>query len=231
METRREVGTPHLVVLRARKNSLNNRFLVAEFVRTEAVLMVDDDVLPSPSLVRCMVAKWASAPEQMIGLDLRRVGMRSKTRTSERKAMYVRVRHTYVHAPGDHVDAWLQNTVIGQTMLFHRRYMLMYTRDDAVLAVVERRKNCEDIIINAFVANSTGRGATLVRRHHGFTRAKLSDKHGLSNTIGFAPGMDVEVEAWRALREECVEWVYEHFGEAAFGNDPLGGFPDFETCA
>ena len=39
-------------------------------------------------------------------------------------------------------------------MLFHRRYMAMYARDDAVLAVVERRKNCDDIIINAFAAGA-----------------------------------------------------------------------------
>jgi len=116
-------------------------------------------------------------------------------------------------------------------MLFHRRYMDMYARDNAVLALVERRKNCDDIIMNAFVANATGIDATLVRRAKGFERDKLSDAHGLSTTIGFAPGMDGSKEAWFALREECVEWAYEHFGPAAFGAvDAVGAFPTFKTC-
>ena len=29
-----------------------------------------------------------------------------------------------------------------------------------------------------------------MRQSQGFVRAKLSDAHGLSNTVGFAPGMD-----------------------------------------
>jgi hypothetical protein len=113
---RRETGAPHLVVLRARKNSLNNRYLVADFVRTEAVFVVDDDVLPSRSLVRCLLATWARAPERIVGLDLRRVGLSSKTQTDERKAMYVHVRHDARGAapltpPDGDGDAQLHNTV------------------------------------------------------------------------------------------------------------------------
>jgi hypothetical protein len=150
---------------------------------------------------------------------------------SERRAMYEHVRHDHVQPPGEDGDARLRNTVIGQTMLFHRRYMAMYARDDAVLAVVEHRKNCDDIIINAFAANATGFGATLARQSQGFARAKLSDAHGLSNTVGFAPGMDGSKNAWFALRAECVEWAYEHFGPSAFGQvDAVGRFPTFQTC-
>jgi len=228
---RRETGTPHLLVLRARRNSLNYRYLVGDFVRTDAVFTVDDDVLPSPRLVRCMLEVWARAPDQVLGLDLRRVGMVEKTTGSEKRAMYEHVRHEHVQPSRVAGDARLRNTVIGQTMLFHRRYMAMYARDDAVLALVERRKNCDDIIINAFAANATGFGATLVRRSKGFLRAKLSDAHGLSNTVGFAPGMDGTENAWFALRAEFVEWAYEHFGPSAFGHvETVGKFPTFHTC-
>ena len=48
---------------------------MGDFVRTDAVFTVDDDVLPSPGLVRCMLAAWARAPGQVLGLDLRIVGM------------------------------------------------------------------------------------------------------------------------------------------------------------
>ena len=51
---------------------------MGDFVRTDAVFTVDDDVLPSPGLVRCMLAAWARAPGQVLGLDLRRVGMVEK---------------------------------------------------------------------------------------------------------------------------------------------------------
>ena len=185
-----------------------------------------------PPMMRCLVGIWGRAPDRLVGLDLRKVGMLTDAGSNERKPVYM-----FPFQVREEDASQLYTMVLTKTMIFHRRFMGVYARNAAVTAEVDQRRNCEDIAMNAVVHNATGRGPLLLRgapelrpplETDVFSRSELRDDNGLSVQKDFG--------AWCAVRRQCVELMFAHFGEAGFATDLPGeeyGKDDtnYETCA
>ena len=60
-----------IVVIVQERNSLNNRYQPQLPVRTDAVLIVDDDTQLPPATLMSMFTRWRVSPEQMVGIASR----------------------------------------------------------------------------------------------------------------------------------------------------------------
>lgn len=173
------------------KNSMNNRFAIADRVETEAVLICDDDVLISSPLLDCFISKWEAQRHRLFGFDLRRA---------------IGDRYSVGHDPEHHAII-----VIGKTMVFHKRYLEAYMKDQEMVDWVSEPQFCEDIAMNALISSFHDEGPVLVSTAHYkgdpfFRRKKLPEVGGLSGKKG----------TWDGQRNFCVKWLNQHFGGGDF---------------
>lgn len=66
-------------VLPQSANRVENRWLIANHVRTQAILNMDDDIFVSYTKAYCMYIMWRSAPSALIGDTVRAFSLKSKT--------------------------------------------------------------------------------------------------------------------------------------------------------
>ncbi|ORC89899.1 putative glycosyltransferase family 64 [Trypanosoma theileri] len=64
---------PLLRFLPQKENSLTNRWLIAPFIHTEAVLNMDDDIDIPYSTIKCIFAVWQRSPFSLVAVDVRAV--------------------------------------------------------------------------------------------------------------------------------------------------------------
>lgn len=198
-------GRPWFTVFWAKANSLNNRWRMAFFIRTESTLVVDDDVLVGQSLMRCMFETWISFPKQIVGVD------------SDRRV----VRHT----DGDYQNPanvnetqmleYTSNVVLTKTMILATRYLVDFMADTSVLRMIDEQRTCEDIAMNAMVnhANANTGPFYVSSACRNCERQVLNDAGGLSTT---AFDETKNWTSWMQKRSRCVVWSKKHFGSGAF---------------
>lgn len=171
-------------------NSMNNRFRIEREVMTEAVLMVDDDVLLPPMTVACLHRHWSADKLRLFGMDPR--------------ALH-RGEYKYnAHADGSY------SAVVGKTMFFHRDYLSAYVADNAVQYYVnpeganstppEELNFCEDLAMVVLIAAKSGKAPMAVDDHG--MRADL-DNNG--DGLSLAKG-------WPEMRIKCIKWLTAHYG-------------------
>lgn len=142
-------------------NSMNNRFDVFQHVTTDAVLLIDDDVVISEPLLKSMLLKWNENVDRLIGVvpDMR----------------YVSENDDYKVTGSDPVIA------IGKTMLFHRKYLQQYMQDKD-LVEWNKDKFCEDVSMNGLIRKATGLKPVFVKQSGSSKRQNLPETEGLSIT-------------------------------------------------
>ena len=183
-----------VVVIRAERNDMMNRYALAHpSARTDAMLTIDDDVLISEGLLRCMLSQLRVHGDSIVGLDARHVDA----------------------ATGNYAGgAWLTpteaNVIIGKTMLMSKA-----NHERATEASDELRESvfpgapcesCDDLVMNAIAAAATGKGPVKLRHNiWPHVRAKLPAPGGVSNKANwYGP---------RGRRSECVRWLQRHFAK------------------
>jgi alpha-1,4-N-acetylglucosaminyltransferase EXTL2 len=142
---------PRVSLHRTASASLNSRFLPHPSIRTAAVAVADDDVLPDAAAISFAFAAWQQQqrPGSLVGffprshrLDLARGG--------------------WAYAapqPGRYSMVLTKFMVLGVDLL--RRYSCS-PELAAARAVVDRERNCEDILMNFVAAEASGEGPVLV---------------------------------------------------------------------
>lgn len=165
------------------ENSMNNRFNVSEHLHTDAVLIVDDDVLLNEALISLILYRWIENTDRLFGLDGR----------------FVLPGNKYSGYGRRHRESPL---VIGKTMLFHRKYLEQYMNDQA-LVEWNRPRFCEDISMNALIFNATKLKPIIVQMNDHCYRTNLPEVDGLSIAI--------PANKWIDKRSICVQWVSEYF--------------------
>ncbi len=166
------------------RNSMNNRFAVVDHVDTEAVVVLDDDLFLTPSLVLCLISRFEENPDRLLSLDVRYT----------QKDRYI----------GSGVNASKPKagtTGLGRTMMFARHFLLDYMSHDEMVRWVDTPHFCEDLLMSALIANETGRGPLFVRQDATHLREELPAPAGLSSR-----------SAWYRGRHECVRWANAYFG-------------------
>ncbi|CAC5389241.1 EXTL3 [Mytilus coruscus] len=164
------------------ENSMNNRFNVSKYLHTDAVLIVDDDVLLNEALISLMLYRWLENTDRLLGLDGR----------------FVHSGYQYSGYSHGHNSS----LVIGKTMLFHRKYLEQYM-NDKVLVEWNQPRFCEDISMNALFFNATKLKPLLVQMNDYCYRTNLPEVDGLS--------ISIPANRWIHKRSKCVQWVSEYF--------------------
>lgn len=137
-----QIMEPYGAEIMFMNNSVHNRFMIADRVHNEVVLIVDDDVYITYAGARCMLSAWSRNHDRMIGCDRRKAlpmpdgGLR-----------YKQPKNYDFHAS--------YGLIIGKTMMFHKKYMETYqTTPDWLLKETDFK--ADDILMNAYVSNATG---------------------------------------------------------------------------
>uniref|UniRef100_T1J3I4 glucuronosyl-galactosyl-proteoglycan 4-alpha-N-acetylglucosaminyltransferase n=1 Tax=Strigamia maritima TaxID=126957 RepID=T1J3I4_STRMM len=135
-----DIGVP-VQVVKAKKNSLNNRFLPYDIIETEAILSVDDDAHLRHDEIMFGFRVWREARDRIVGFPGR------------------------YHAWDGKFKNWLYNSnyscelsmVLTGAAFFHKYYAYMYSyiMPQAVRDKVDEYMNCEDIAMNFLVSHIT----------------------------------------------------------------------------
>lgn len=135
-----DIGVP-IEVVRAKKNSLNNRFLPFSSIETEAVLSVDDDTHLRHDEIVFGFRVWREARDRIVGFPGR------------------------YHAWDVGHKSWYYNSnyscelsmVLMGAAFFHKYYSYVYTyvMPQAIRDKVDEYMNCEDIAMNFLVSHIT----------------------------------------------------------------------------
>ncbi|XP_054724927.1 LOW QUALITY PROTEIN: exostosin-3-like [Uloborus diversus] len=135
-----EIGVP-IHVIKAKKNSLNNRFLPYDTIETEAILSVDDDAHLRHDEIVFGFRVWREARERIVGFPGR------------------------YHAWDTLNGGWLYNSnyscelsmVLTGAAFFHKyyTYLYSYSMPQVIREKVDEYMNCEDIAMNFLVSHVT----------------------------------------------------------------------------
>ncbi|VDI14797.1 Hypothetical predicted protein [Mytilus galloprovincialis] len=153
------IDLPKLTFIQSEVNSMNNRFNVSQYIRTDAVLVIDDDVLISEALLSLMLLRWSENPSRLVGIS--------------RDMRYVNSMNEYI------VRGKNPSLTIGKTMLFHRKYLVKYMQDTKLVDWNSKRY-CEDISMNALIFKETNLRPLFVPMSAQGSRKDLSEVDGAS---------------------------------------------------
>ncbi|CAC5416562.1 EXT2 [Mytilus coruscus] len=154
-----KIDSSKITFIKAKVNSMNNRFNVSQYVHTDAVLIIDDDVLISDSLLSLMLLRWSENIDRLVGIS-----------TDKR---FVNSKNEYL------VQGKEPSLVIGKTMLFHHKYLQKYMQDKALVEWNDKRF-CEDISMNALIFKETKLKPLFVPMTAHSSRRNLPDIDGAS---------------------------------------------------
>lgn len=185
---------PGVVLIRAERNDMMNRYtLVHEASRVDAMLTVDDDVLLTEGLLRCMLGQLREHEDSIVGLDLRHVDLETGNYMSRDAG----------EGP---------NVVIGKTMLMHRKF---HRRASAAAEELRHSTlrgqvcaSCDDLVMNAIASAATGVGPVKVEnKMWPNVRMGLPAPEGVSGKSGWwGPG---------GRRSQCIRWLMNYFHDDA----------------
>lgn len=143
---------PGVSLHRTASASLNSRFLPHPSIRTAAVAVADDDVLPDAAAISFAFAAW----QQRAGRPGTLVGFFPRSHHLD----LARGRWAYAAPqPGRYSMVLTKFLVLGVDLL--RKYSCS-PELAAARAVVDRERNCEDILMNFVAAEASGEGPVLV---------------------------------------------------------------------
>ncbi|KAM7535456.1 hypothetical protein Aperf_G00000096652 [Anoplocephala perfoliata] len=141
-------------VVRSGKNSLNNRFLPYDIIKTEAVLMLDDDVTLRHDEIVLGFRVWRENRDRIVGFPAR-----GHFWSSTNQSWYYNSAHSCEYS-----------MVLTGAAFIHRYYLHAYTNEmpAQIREIVEQELNCEDIAMNFLVSHITRKPPLKVTTHWSF---------------------------------------------------------------
>ncbi|XP_077454484.1 exostosin-like 2 [Stigmatopora argus] len=119
-------------------NSVQNRLQPFPEINTEAVLMLDDDILLSVVDISFAFTVWQEFPDQIVGFVPRK-----HVETTP---------GVYIYYQGPNPQDKYSMVLIGASF-FHQRYLKLYQEQPKeILSLVDDHKNCDDIAMNFVVS-------------------------------------------------------------------------------
>jgi hypothetical protein len=140
-------------VLPQTANRVDNRWRIGRWIRTEAVLNMDDDVDLFEVGAQCMFNVWQSAPASLVAIDVR---SHFRHQRDSGKALY----GPWGYAARDQSDGHKKYSIaLPRGLLTHRAYYLAYERvwrnaSSGLRAVVDELL-CDDIAFSFVASNTT----------------------------------------------------------------------------
>ena len=162
-----------VILRRSVTDSLNNRFLLGDDIKTRAVMSRDDDLCFGPGDVEFQFRQW-----QIYGRDKRMVG------TAPREVIpNIKGDSRFMYRMKDLAK---YEIILTNACFLDVSFMELYWAENAaaaaVRAYVDDHMNCEDIAMNFFAANATGLPPLLVegrepRRYYRSSGISSSPSH------------------------------------------------------
>lgn len=212
-----DYGEVPIVTFLTKTNHLTDRFLAPTQLatRSEAVLLVDDDVFLTAGLIGTMLQKWHGCDKLcLVGLDPRYVDPTKR-------------QYTWKGGPGS-------NLAITKTMMATNSLLNDYLKHDVLVERAKIPSNaCEDISFSLFAVNYTRvlpafvagekRGSPDVTKPQLFyrdldkttlagMRYDLPEDGGLSTVKGKRDKAKNDAE-WKKKRDICVKYSFDYIGE------------------
>ncbi|RNA36419.1 exostosin-like 3 [Brachionus plicatilis] len=129
-----------LKILKMRSNSLNNRFLPFDLIKTEAILSLDDDVFLSADEIIFGFRIWRQNRERIVGYPARHHLFDNPTKHFIYGKSQLSCEYSLVLTGG---------------AFYHKFYNYLYTyvSNSEIRSKVDKLMNCEDIAFNMMVAH------------------------------------------------------------------------------
>lgn len=189
-------GAP-IAVIRQNSDSLNSRFNPRRSISTRAVLICDDDVEVDTKSVEFAFAMWSKNRDKIVGFFARSHDLD----IVNRRWMYTM-----------HSDKY--SIVLTKFMIVRIEFLYSYRcgGDVAAMAkareVVDRRRNCEDILMN-FVAAEEGEGVMVVEaeRIRDYGDSRNEGRSGVESV-----GLSSRKKDHRKRRGECITEFHRVLG-------------------
>lgn len=145
-------------------NSMNNRYFPLDLIETEAVVMLDDDVIITADAFSLGFRVWRENRDRLVGFMMRRQkGHGNQTRyLGEGACQY--------------------SMVIPDSAFLHKDYMRWYTNElpEVMRETVVNTTNCDDLAMNYLVASATQKPPLKVTKYQK-EPCKFNCNKGLSN--------------------------------------------------
>ena len=182
----------NVFMIQADANHMMNRFVLGdEHIRTDNVLTIDDDVVITKGLLRCMINMLSKFPDTIVGLDSRRIQPEIPS---------------YLGGP---VDVLKYPAIsIGKTFLMKTKYRKYFREADRVLldSVLNDKpcEHCDDLVAHALLTNISKQGVVWLERNiWPNVRVSLPAPEGVSNKKDWYGKM--------GKRSECVGYLRDYF--------------------
>uniref|UniRef100_A0A1I7SX21 Exostosin domain-containing protein n=1 Tax=Bursaphelenchus xylophilus TaxID=6326 RepID=A0A1I7SX21_BURXY len=130
-----------IVFVKPIQNSLNNRFMPLEHIKTEAVLMLDDDIeLKQHEIVFAFKSVWRENRDRLVGFPAR---------------YHCRYDDNQVYYNSNHTCQY--SLILTGAAFIHKEYLRMYNEmmPEMVKDKVDEWMNCEDLAMNFLIAHLT----------------------------------------------------------------------------
>ncbi|KAI8808798.1 glycosyl transferase family 64 domain-containing protein [Cladochytrium replicatum] len=199
---------PPLYILHQTKNSLNNRWTsTIDFIETDAVLNIDDDIFVNEDGITCMLVHWLEDPMQIVGPFARQISEDNQYIMDER----FDDRATY-------------SLILPRVMILNRRHLLLYRDSDfssPLQGYVDSQEgHCDDIALNAMVAYTGKKPAFRVILPRQSVIDYYEECHRLHRME--TGGLALQKDRTK-LRSECTQWIQGTFPEPALKESALVG--------
>ncbi|KAI6170381.1 Exostosin-like 3 [Aphelenchoides bicaudatus] len=172
-------------VLNVSRNSLNNKFLPFDLIRTEAVFDMDDDFNTSPETIEFSFRVWRENRLRIVGPNYR-IGFMNKNQSGR-----------YVTAA-----RCQQNMILTSGVFMHRLYHRAYTKllSPKWLDYIDSIVNCDDITANFLIAH--------------FSRKSPIKTTPIVNTVGkkSPSGLSTRGSSHYSQRANCISLLVKEFG-------------------
>jgi|UniRef100_A0A2N9I1F7 hypothetical protein len=194
-------------LLRQSSSSLNARFLPRFSIATHAVLICDDDVDIDHESFEFALRVWGSNRDRLIGFFVR-----SHDLDLSRKEWIYTV----------HPDKY--SILLTKFMILRNDYLFKYSCEGGparvlMRRIVDRTRNCEDILMNFVVADETNAGPILVGaervRDYGDARNDVDQRWGLKGDEGVKVkevGLSSRRGEHRKRRGNCIREFHRVMG-------------------
>ena len=170
----RAKGSVRVTLLETNVNSMNNRFRVWPHVATRGIFMQDDDMWLEPADLRCLHAAWLADPKQLVGAKAERIDFKYGQDVSHERGVESALLDNNLHSmfgeltPQECHQTWDGKTrckflmeqdrysmLLPHPWLMERTYLKDYMAQRPMTWLVDNMTNCDDLFLNAVVANVT----------------------------------------------------------------------------
>lgn len=135
------LSSKRIRVIKSIRNSLNNRFLPYDLIKTDAVLSLDDDTMLRPDEVVFAFRVWRENRDRIVGFPARYHAWNFST-------------SSFVYQSDLSCE---YSMVLTGAAFYHRFYnfAFSYGMDERIRSKVDEFRNCEDIAFNMLVSHLT----------------------------------------------------------------------------